>query len=290
VRIGLILGGGGIVGMAWELGVLAGVAECSEFDPASSAVIVGTSAGSVVAAHVALGHDLDDLVERQRRPSGVAGVPSPPPPRADRQNLGSSTVPDEIMQFITSTEGTLEQRNAAVGRLAREAHIALDEPTYIAGLRSMIGTDEWPDTDLRVTSVDCQTGSTMLWTRHDGIPLDRALATSCAAPGWFPAVEYHGRWYTDAPRADFTIDLVHETGLDAIIFIGPYVAGDPGMGRIPGLVELTNHGVPVVEIRGGSSFAEVATELMDPRLSHRAVEIGLEDGLSHANQVSEALS
>ena len=64
MNVGLILGGGGVVGIAWELGVMAGLREHAGFDPLAMGLIVGTSAGSVAGAQVALGHDLDELVAR----------------------------------------------------------------------------------------------------------------------------------------------------------------------------------------------------------------------------------
>lgn len=64
----LVLAGGGIAGIAWETGVLRGIADES---PAAarllieSDVLVGTSAGSAVAAQLGSGHTLDELFDRQ---------------------------------------------------------------------------------------------------------------------------------------------------------------------------------------------------------------------------------
>ena len=48
-RTALVLGGGGITGIAWEIGVLAGLAEAG-VDLSTADLVVGTSAGSVVGA------------------------------------------------------------------------------------------------------------------------------------------------------------------------------------------------------------------------------------------------
>ncbi len=53
-KFGLLVGGGGSVGVAWENGVLAGLVDATGFEPAKSTVIVGTSAGSSVGADMAL--------------------------------------------------------------------------------------------------------------------------------------------------------------------------------------------------------------------------------------------
>ena len=60
----LVLGGGGVTGVAWELGILAGLAEAG-LDLTGAELLVGTSAGSVVAAQVASGTSLEELYGRQ---------------------------------------------------------------------------------------------------------------------------------------------------------------------------------------------------------------------------------
>ncbi len=49
-RIGLVLGAGGVTGEAFHRGVLAALTDVSGFDPRSAAIVVGTSAGSIVGA------------------------------------------------------------------------------------------------------------------------------------------------------------------------------------------------------------------------------------------------
>ena len=66
-RSGLVLGGGGITGIAWELGLLAGLAEAG-VDLANADLIVGTSAGSVVGAQIASGTAVEALYRRQLEP------------------------------------------------------------------------------------------------------------------------------------------------------------------------------------------------------------------------------
>ena len=68
MRRGLVLAGGGLAGIAWETGILCGIAD--EIPEAARAllaadVLLGTSAGSTVAAQLGSGTDLDDLFARQ---------------------------------------------------------------------------------------------------------------------------------------------------------------------------------------------------------------------------------
>ena len=68
-RLGLALGGGGVVGVAWEVGVVAGLAEASGWDPAGVHALVGTSAGSIVGTQLLQGRTVDELVAGQRGPA-----------------------------------------------------------------------------------------------------------------------------------------------------------------------------------------------------------------------------
>src|SRR3954466_1696329 len=67
-RTALVLGGGGITGIAWEIGVLAGLAEAGT-DLSGAELVVGTSAGSVVGAQLACGAELEAMYQRQLEPA-----------------------------------------------------------------------------------------------------------------------------------------------------------------------------------------------------------------------------
>src|ERR1700712_5206972 len=67
-RTALVLGGGGITGIAWEIGLLAGLAEAGT-DLSGADLVVGTSAGSVVGAQITSGEDLEAMYQRQLAPA-----------------------------------------------------------------------------------------------------------------------------------------------------------------------------------------------------------------------------
>src|SRR4051794_32015678 len=79
MRVGLVLGAGGVVGASWLIGALEALQDETGWDPTEAEVIVGTSAGSVVgaltasglppaymAAYVA-GHEVDEIAAAARR-------------------------------------------------------------------------------------------------------------------------------------------------------------------------------------------------------------------------------
>jgi NTE family protein len=204
MRVGLILGGGGEVGIAWEIGVLAALEEAG-FAAGTSDVIVGTSAGAIVGAYVAQGRSVPDLAELEGLGKGAGldfGAAS------DGGAEDSRVIPEDMIAALTSTDGSFEERGARVGKLAIETPMSFDQATLVAGFRRMLGTDEWPVTDFRPTTVNAESGQTTLWDGNSGIGLAAAVASSCAAPGVFPPVEIGGRHYIDAPRRPFSSGLV----------------------------------------------------------------------------------
>jgi NTE family protein len=203
MNTGLILSGGGLVGIAWETGVLAALREHAGFTPSACSVTVGTSAGAYVAT-MAMGGV--DLVERARAEqsgallTSLAPLPEPTPGATTDPGGGTSAVPSDIMRLMLSPEGPGIERARAIGRLATAATHDLDQDAAVHLFRSLLPLSSWPEGDLRITSVRCETGETVSWTRSDGIDLVTAVASSCAVPGFFPPVRFDGARYCDAPR------------------------------------------------------------------------------------------
>ena len=283
-RVGLILGGGGIVGIAWETAVLAGLQEACGFDPSASAVVVGTSAGSVVGAIVALGKYLSQVATDLR---------------ADRTSrAGTTTPPDfssgdmaEIFSLFQSEAGRTREGALRMGELAMKAQPALTEDAFIKSFERTVGTDSWPDVDLRVTSTNCRTGERAVWDRTSGIPLQRAVASSCAIPGFYPTVSFNGEQYMDGPRGlGYNADIVGDVGLDAVLFLGPDLGGALSWLMTTELDALHDLGVKMHAITGGAEVQAAGFNLMDPASRERAVDIGLREGKAEAAGVAALLS
>ncbi|RCV53398.1 patatin-like phospholipase family protein [Marinitenerispora sediminis] len=289
MNTGVILGGGGWVGIAWETGVLAALSEHAAFTLSDCSVAVGTSAGAYVAA-MAMGGV--DLVERARtEQSGalltpLAPLPEPTPGTTTDTSGGTSAVPPEIMRLMLSPEGPSIERARTIGHLAMAATRDQDQDTAVHVLGSVLPLSTWPEGDLRITSVRCETGETVLWTRNDGIGLAAAVASSCAVPGFFPPVQFDGAHYCDAPRLPSAAALAEEKNLDAIVFIGPRAGALANVAEDAELDELERQGLRIVRITDGPDFTEVAGELLDQRLRPRATQIGLDDGRKAAQQVA----
>jgi NTE family protein len=214
MRLALVLGGGGITGIAWETGLLHGLRELGA-DLTGAEVIVGTSAGSVVGAQLATGGDLDALYARQLEPPDPATARAAditPLLRAfgDRPPA-SGPLPPELC--------------ARVGQLALEAPTGPEEER-IAIIGARLPVHEWPARDLRITAIDAADGRFVVWDRDAGVPLPLAVASSCAVPLVYPPITIGGRRYIDGGvRSVTNADLA--AGRPAVVVLAP-TAGTPG--------------------------------------------------------------
>lgn len=295
MRFGLILGGGGVVGIAWEIGVLAGLQRAGALDPAAVDAIVGTSAGSVVGTRLALGHDLEAMVAEQlEAPARTEGDGERP--RGDLRAVM------EIFGELRKAPKVTPEVARIVGQKAMDAP-APPEDRWIASFENTLGGAgaEWPaGRDLRIAALDCHSGERRMWTSADAAiaPLATAVASSCAVPGMFPTVGIGGRRYTDGGVWSGTnADVLLSERPDAVVIIAPTAgAAAQQAGRRNSIDvegdELEAAGVKVAKITPGTAFAEKIglMNLMNPAFRESAVIIGLADGVATADEVRTLLT
>ncbi len=179
----LVLGGGGALGIAWEVGLLAGFAEGGVvFTDAD--LIVGTSAGSVVGAHLALGMDPADAL------NSVAAFGATLD--AEQVKVASQALLDAMANAAASASP--EQGLHDLGRLAVEA-TTIDEEHFL-GLLAQLDGKAWPRR-FACTAIDVETGTRQVWDAGSGVPLQRAVASSCSVPFILPPVTIDNRRYMD---------------------------------------------------------------------------------------------
>jgi NTE family protein len=282
--LGLLLGGGGSVGIAWEQGVLAGLVDAIGFEPTKSRVIVGTSAGSSVGADMALGKDPHDALGPDRESENPARALPP----LDLQKGAFAEIIALMMSPGYGTPATV----ARVAELARGANTALSEDQFVGLFEKSVGTDEWPDVDFRPTATTCSSGEPKIWTAADGVPLYRAVASSCAIPGYFPMVSHAGEHYMDGPRGpQYHTRLVKDLELDAALFVAPRIA-IPRVSKmlLEDMAALEATGVRVHTILGSERLDGLGLNLMDYSKRPAAFECGLTDGADHAAAVERLLA
>ena len=222
----LVLGGGGPVGIAWEAGLLAGLARgCVDLGAAD--LIVGTSAGSFVGSQLAMGRKSEDLAaailaEADRpRPaaSGGAGRPAP-----------DVTWLFEKMQEARDGRRDPKAVRAEIGALALAAHTASEDDFIRSFGRSLseLPDHAWPERGFACTAVDAETGEFVVWNAAAKVGLARAVASSCSVPGIFPPITLNGRRYIDGGmRSATNADVAHGHDLTVVVALRLAVATNP---------------------------------------------------------------
>ena len=234
MRLGLVLGGGGLVGLGYHAGVMKALDEFGA-DVASADIIVGTSAGSIIGSYLASGWAPSDFyeyahgrhpgslsnetdqrdevrriftplynsgVERFRR--GVGGIFALASSRGYWQKAGGSRQPSRTLKrlFPSGMYSTEETRERLWNDLP----------------------EEWPREGLYICAVDLFSGELVPFGRPDApaAPLPDAVLASTAIPGVFPPVKINDRSYVDGGAASATsLDLATKAGCDAILCVAP---------------------------------------------------------------------
>src|ERR1700760_4570629 len=131
----LILAGGGVAGIAWELGVLRGLQDA---DPVlagrvlAADLVVGTSAGSAVAAQITSGVPLADLYDRQLSPESA--------------EIEVQLDMEELLARVTAAgAGAAAQGDAMrpIGALALDTG-TVAEPVRKAAIAARLPVPDWP--------------------------------------------------------------------------------------------------------------------------------------------------
>ena len=239
-RRGLVLGGGGVAGVAWELGLLTGLAERG-VDLARADVVVGTSAGAVVGATLLHG--------------GLAGAyrNQAVPVEVENPGMGDFSLEGLMAALATAVRGSgsEEEARARIGAYARAAPAAaIPETDRVALIGSLLPSPEWPPGDLRVTAVDAMDGRFAVYDSSSGIPLAVALTASCAVPGVGPTMTINGRPYMDGGmRSATNADVAQDCDRVLVVACLPEAAeGGLGPSLTQAVTQLRRHAqVLVVE-------------------------------------------
>ena len=203
----LVLGGGGVLGEAWIMGVLAGVEDGAGIDLRECEAFVGTSAGAIVSAHLAAGNS-------PRRPSSLSTEVSVV------GALGRPGAPGAVAGLATVAAGAARRAGStAVAASAAFAPLALGfaapggalvrglmlrgvrhpEDTLAALRHAVAASGAQFDGRLRVSAVDRQSGRRVMFGGPGAPPAEvaEAVEASCAVPWLFAPVQIGGRDYVD---------------------------------------------------------------------------------------------
>jgi NTE family protein len=276
-RTALVLGGGGITGIAWEIGVLAGLAE-SGVDLSGADLVVGTSAGSVVGAQLTSGAELEALFARQLEPPVGERVA-----RMTRSNLAQY---GWALLRSRGRDVEFRRRVGALALAAEKAGLTPTEQDRIDVIGSRLVSSEWPARPLLTTAVDAETGEFRSFDRDSGVPLVQAVAASCAVPGVYPPVTIDGRRYIDGGmRSAANVDLA--AGYDRLVVLAPIPRGVGPVASVDAQVTALVSRVAVVSPDRASRTA-IGRDVLDPAARAPSARAGRAQAASVVERVAEA--
>lgn len=230
-RRGLVIGAGAALGGAWAVGALTALNKAEGFDPHDVDVVVGTSAGSVLAALIGAGVPLPSMVERLAGTSSdldetapvnpfdvddhvhraLGQMPRPIPLPADL-GLAVRTLARPWRHTVMTTAAGLAPRGrgnlAPVGELVDEL------------------TGGWWPTEPRtwIVAMDQRNGKRVVFGRaaSPAVPIAAAVTASCSAPGYFPPTVIDGVPYVDGGAVSMTnADVLCDAQVDDVIILAP---------------------------------------------------------------------
>jgi NTE family protein len=218
MTLALVLAGGGVAGIAWETGFLLGVQD--ESLPTASRlldadVLLGTSAGSTVAAQIGSGACLEDLFAHQIS-----------------ETTHEITPGIDIDRLMTLFEEAAAERGTSVAELRRRVgQLAQSAPTVAPEVRRAViekrlPSHQWPERPLKITAIDVANGERAIFDRSSGAGLVDAVAASCAVPAVWPPVTIGHRQFMDGGVGSHAnVDAVAD--YEAVLMLAP--TAEPGV-------------------------------------------------------------
>jgi NTE family protein len=300
-RIGLVLGAGGVVGQAYQAGVLAALEREIGWDPRNATVIVGTSAGSVTGAALRVGVPATDLaaslygVPTSRRGGAILHRILPPdagplPTPSFRSLLRPWNLPSASLLTRAARQPLAFRPEVAAVTLMPAGRIDITERAR--GLDELIG-DRWPD-GLRICTVRRTDGARVVFGRR-GAPKARlapAVLASCAIPGYFKPVSIDGTEYIDGGVHSVTnADVLKTDALDLVVIVSSLSAARGSANGADGLLRRAVHrrmerevarlqtaGTPVIGLEPGpESRRAMGLRAMAEDRSPRVIEAAYEE-------------
>lgn len=293
MRRGLLLGCGGTVGGAWQVGALEAVERVLGWDARSAEVVVGTSAGATAAAMLGAGVPVAEMVAGQRgsaeaRESVRRFFTAPPAP--------IPAVPFGLPSPRLSVAGMRER--LVLPALAGLLPAGRSDPGFLDDLvDDLVPHGEWvPRSGVWVIGTSLDTGRRARFGAPGApvVSLRDAVRASWAIPGWYPPVVVDGERYVDGGvRSTASVDVVAGLGLDEAVVVVP-MASDarvPGLGgAVEGLMRramsrvldaevaaLEAAGTRVILVRPDArELAVMGPNFMDPRRRVPALDIAVE--------------
>jgi NTE family protein len=235
MKIGLVLGAGGVTGGAYIAGALAALENDLGFDARSADVIVGTSAGALIGALLRSGISAGDLAawtigarlsEEARLVLGEVERPTFDPVCLRRFVRPPRVPHPRSMWSALRHPVRFDPMRALLTHLADGTRVLLPQVAFLG--------DAWPEDRFYCCAVRRDDGGRTVFGRASAepVPLSSAVAASCAVPGYFAPVDVGGRHYLDGGvKSSTNADVLRTDALDLVITIAPMCPVDVPQGR-----------------------------------------------------------
>ncbi|HYJ55808.1 MAG TPA: patatin-like phospholipase family protein [Mycobacterium sp.] len=278
----LVLAGGGLAGIAWETGVLLGISDEAPEAGRSlldSDVLLGTSAGSTVAAQISSGVPLDELFARQVAPGETHEI---------HPGVSVEAITDLFLNAMFTPEATDEQKLQKIGAVAA-ATDTVPESVRRSVIAHRLPSHEWPQRALRVTVIDIATGELVVLDNASGIDLVDAVAASCAVPGAWPPVTLGDRRFMDGGVASaVNMSAVQDCGV-AIALVPSGVDSPSPWGTATADEIDAFEGATLAVFADSESIAAYGPNPLDPACRVPSAEAGRAQGRREAHRVARFL-
>jgi NTE family protein len=291
----LVLGGGGTSGNAWLIGVIAGLFDAG-LDVTEADLIIGTSAGSTVAAQITSTTRPTELLA-----AILAAVPRPRtgPAGSDagRVPIGPAANHMEITSAIIAAAEDAADMRRRMGAAALETDAASHrsaQTQWRATVAARLPSQLWPQRRMLIPAVDAHTGEPVVFDRHSGVDLVDAVAASTSNGFGVPPYSIADRRYINGGyRRNENADLA--VGYARVLVLSPFSGRsrhplDWGMHLATQVDELRARGSRVETIFPDSNSQNalgVGMNMMDPSTRPPAGQAGYTQGGALAEQLTE---
>ncbi|MDQ4489387.1 patatin-like phospholipase family protein [Sinomonas sp. ASV486] len=285
----LVLAGGGAAGNAWQLGLIAGLAEAG-VDLTEADLMIGTSSGSTVAAQITSGTRPAELYA-----AILAAGPQPRPAGAG-SDKGRAPAPSgpNYMEWSQAIIGSAKdardmRRRMGAAALELDASDGAGSARWRDVVAARLPSQHWPQKHVLIVAVDAQTGEPAVFDRHSGIALVDAVAASTS-----PMTPYRvgqSRYLDGGYRRNDNVDLA--AGYGRVLVLSPFSGGSRhphewGMDLATQVDELRAAGSRVESVFPDGGAGDVFNaKALDPSTRLQAARGGYDQGRTLAGRIAE---
>jgi NTE family protein len=257
----VILGGGGVTGIAWEIGVVAGLRDAG-VDLGVADALFGTSAGAFAAALIASAQDIERKYAAQFEPDPTE-VPAHISPE----------VMEKYSAAVSANYGQAIPLAKAYSDIARTTE-TIGSEVRLGVVRARLGIASWPNDRLHFTAIDADTGELVVLDSSSGLTVTEAAAATGAVPGIWPMVSAGGRNWIDGGMISAANVHLGER-FDRVIVIAPSATSMNGFDDVEtAAAKLRGTSDVVVIIPDAQTLDAIGPNVFDPTRRGAAAEAG----------------